>query len=140
MGLSGSDHPVPLTPILPHSPSLLVFSQLLTVWMMIKKEQWYPETGWAIIRSHIGDWYTKARTSQSKEAPNRERCLILSKEGNDTEATPFPTAKNGSWCEKELCACDKEVALCLKRNLGTYQKRLRYYNRHRGCGDQAPGC
>ncbi|XP_002716095.1 group IID secretory phospholipase A2 [Oryctolagus cuniculus] len=45
----------------------------------------------------------------------------------------------GSWCEQQLCACDKEVALCFKRNLDTYQKHLRYYWRPR-CSGQAPEC
>ncbi|XP_004679421.1 PREDICTED: group IID secretory phospholipase A2 [Condylura cristata] len=45
----------------------------------------------------------------------------------------------GSWCQKKLCACDKEVALCLKRNLGTYQNRLRYYWRPH-CQGPTPEC
>ncbi|XP_077007147.1 group IID secretory phospholipase A2 [Tamandua tetradactyla] len=45
----------------------------------------------------------------------------------------------GSWCEKQLCACDKEVAFCLQRNLDTYQKHLRYYWRP-CCKDQTPEC
>nr|XP_001095528.1 group IID secretory phospholipase A2 [Macaca mulatta] len=45
----------------------------------------------------------------------------------------------GSWCEQQLCACDKEVAFCLKRNLDTYKKRLRFYWRPR-CQGQTPGC
>ncbi|XP_048205796.1 group IID secretory phospholipase A2 [Perognathus longimembris pacificus] len=45
----------------------------------------------------------------------------------------------GSWCEQQLCACDKEVALCLKRNLDTYNKSLRYYWRPR-CQGAKPLC
>ncbi|XP_003506946.1 group IID secretory phospholipase A2 [Cricetulus griseus] len=45
----------------------------------------------------------------------------------------------GSWCERELCACDKEVALCLKQNLDSYNKRLRYYWRSR-CTGHIPTC
>lgn len=56
-----------------------------------KKGTMVPRIGFAMcLRSHIGDRYTKARTSQSKEAPNMERCLILSNEGDDTEAHPIP--------------------------------------------------
>ncbi|XP_047584301.1 group IID secretory phospholipase A2 [Lutra lutra] len=44
-----------------------------------------------------------------------------------------------SWCEQQLCACDKMVALCLKQNLDTYQKHLRYYWRPR-CKGQTPMC
>uniref|UniRef100_A0A2K5EDF0 Phospholipase A2 n=1 Tax=Aotus nancymaae TaxID=37293 RepID=A0A2K5EDF0_AOTNA len=45
----------------------------------------------------------------------------------------------GSWCEQQLCACDKDVAFCLKRNLDTYQKKLRFYWRPH-CQGQTPGC
>ncbi|XP_044527240.1 group IID secretory phospholipase A2-like [Gracilinanus agilis] len=29
-----------------------------------------------------------------------------------------------SHCEKEICQCDKELALCLRRNLETYKKQF----------------
>nr|XP_020038890.1 group IID secretory phospholipase A2 [Castor canadensis] len=45
----------------------------------------------------------------------------------------------GSWCEQQLCACDKEVALCLKRNLDSYNKHLRYYW-WPNCQGQKPAC
>ncbi|KAF6110731.1 phospholipase A2 group IID [Phyllostomus discolor] len=47
----------------------------------------------------------------------------------------------GSWCEQQLCDCDKEVAFCLKRNLGTYNKKLRFarFSKSR-CKDQSPMC
>ncbi|XP_004603737.2 group IID secretory phospholipase A2 [Sorex araneus] len=48
-------------------------------------------------------------------------------------------SNQGSWCEQQLCTCDKEVALCLKRNLDTYQKHLRFTQRRR-CGKQTPLC
>ncbi|XP_055979654.1 group IID secretory phospholipase A2 [Sorex fumeus] len=47
-------------------------------------------------------------------------------------------SNKGSWCEQQLCACDKEVALCLKRNLDSYRKRLRFTLHH--CGNQTPLC
>nr|P0DUN6.1 RecName: Full=Basic phospholipase A2 homolog BnuTX-I; Short=svPLA2 homolog; AltName: Full=Lys49 PLA2-like [Bothrops neuwiedi urutu] len=30
-------------------------------------------------------------------------------------------------CLKELCECDKAVAICLRENLGTYNKKYRYH-------------
>ncbi|KAK2503538.1 hypothetical protein MC885_005338 [Smutsia gigantea] len=48
-------------------------------------------------------------------------------------------ADKGSWCEQQLCACDKEVAICLQRNLDTYQKRLRHYWRPH-CRGKTPMC
>ncbi|XP_012512375.1 PREDICTED: group IID secretory phospholipase A2 [Propithecus coquereli] len=45
----------------------------------------------------------------------------------------------GTWCEQKLCACDKEVAFCLKRNLDTYNKHLRFYWRPH-CNGPTPNC
>ncbi|XP_006862470.1 PREDICTED: group IID secretory phospholipase A2 [Chrysochloris asiatica] len=45
----------------------------------------------------------------------------------------------GNWCEQQLCSCDKEVALCLQRNLRTYKKHLRFYWRP-NCQGQTPEC
>ncbi|XP_029413900.1 group IID secretory phospholipase A2 isoform X2 [Nannospalax galili] len=45
----------------------------------------------------------------------------------------------GSWCEQQLCACDKEIAECLKQNIDSYNKRLRYYWRSH-CQGQTPTC
>ncbi|CAH7440693.1 Pla2g2d [Phodopus roborovskii] len=45
----------------------------------------------------------------------------------------------GNWCERELCACDKEMALCLKQNLNSYDKSLFYYRRAY-CKGSTPAC
>ncbi|KFO19187.1 group IID secretory phospholipase A2 [Fukomys damarensis] len=45
----------------------------------------------------------------------------------------------GSWCERQLCSCDKELALCLKNSLDTYQKKLRFYWRPK-CKGPTPPC
>lgn len=81
-----------------------------------------------MTRHHVG--------FRTPSAPNRQ-----SWEGTDAELYLFlsPTADNGSWCERQLCACDKEVALCLKQNLDSYNKRLRYYWRPR-CKGKTPTC
>ncbi|XP_075394525.1 group IID secretory phospholipase A2 [Tenrec ecaudatus] len=57
---------------------------------------------------------------------------------NVSQGTIYCSDK-GSWCEQQLCACDKEIALCLQRNLSSYNKRLRYYWRPR-CQGQNPEC
>ncbi|XP_066228141.1 group IID secretory phospholipase A2 isoform X1 [Saccopteryx leptura] len=48
----------------------------------------------------------------------------------------------GSWCEQQLCDCDKEVAFCLQRNLGTYNKKLRFTRlfRQSRCKGETPMC
>ncbi|MXQ93771.1 hypothetical protein E5288_WYG016929 [Bos mutus] len=38
----------------------------------------------------------------------------------------------GSWCEQQLCACDKTLAFCLQRNLNTYKNHLRRLSRCEG--------
>ncbi|XP_072465234.1 group IID secretory phospholipase A2 [Notamacropus eugenii] len=45
----------------------------------------------------------------------------------------------GSQYEKEICRCDKELALCLKRNLDSYQKSYRFL-RKALCQDENPEC
>ncbi|KAM6216938.1 group IID secretory phospholipase A2-like [Rhynchocyon petersi] len=47
---------------------------------------------------------------------------------------------DGSWCEQHLCDCDKELASCLKRNLHTYNKHLRFYWRQVNCKGQTKKC
>ncbi|XP_061003804.1 group IID secretory phospholipase A2 isoform X1 [Dama dama] len=43
----------------------------------------------------------------------------------------------GSWCEQQLCACDKTLAYCLQRNLNTYKNDLRYLS---SCEGEIPEC
>ncbi|KAM5248683.1 group IID secretory phospholipase A2 [Ctenodactylus gundi] len=45
----------------------------------------------------------------------------------------------GSWCKQQLCACDSAMALCLKDNLSTYQKKLQVYWRP-SCKGPTPAC
>ncbi|DAA32072.1 TPA: calcium-dependent phospholipase A2 PLA2G2D3 [Bos taurus] len=49
---------------------------------------------------------------------------------NDTGRPSFAT--KGSWCEQQLCACDKTLAFCLQRNLNTYKNHLRHLSRCEG--------
>nr|XP_013808914.1 PREDICTED: group IID secretory phospholipase A2-like [Apteryx mantelli mantelli] len=36
----------------------------------------------------------------------------------------------GSWCAQLSCECDRSLALCLRRSLGTYRARYRFYPKH----------
>lgn len=80
------------------------------------------------------------------EAPSRDRrpphWLCLRKGQTLSSTLSHPTADKGSWCEQQLCACDKEVAFCLQRNLGTYNKSLHYIRlfRRSRCKGQKPMC
>ncbi|NXW55162.1 PA2G5 phospholipase, partial [Eurystomus gularis] len=38
-----------------------------------------------------------------------------------------PFCSGDSWCPKLSCECDRSLVLCLKRNLGSYNKRYRFY-------------
>ncbi|XP_015269651.1 PREDICTED: basic phospholipase A2 DsM-S1-like, partial [Gekko japonicus] len=43
------------------------------------------------------------------------------------QSTRFVAANEGSWCEMEICECDKAAALCLRDNLNSYNETLRFY-------------
>ncbi|XP_030319399.1 basic phospholipase A2 homolog [Calypte anna] len=41
-----------------------------------------------------------------------------------------PSCSEVSWCGQLSCECDRSLALCLKRNLGSYNKWYRFYLKH----------
>uniref|UniRef100_A0A8D0G9J9 Phospholipase A2 n=1 Tax=Sphenodon punctatus TaxID=8508 RepID=A0A8D0G9J9_SPHPU len=45
----------------------------------------------------------------------------------------------GSWCEKQICECDRTLVLCLKEHMKSYKKRYRYY-RNSQCKGKKPWC
>ncbi|XP_067423617.1 group IID secretory phospholipase A2-like isoform X3 [Emydura macquarii macquarii] len=45
----------------------------------------------------------------------------------------------GSWCETQSCECDKKFVHCLKRHLGSYNKKYRFYRKRR-CGTEKLSC
>uniref|UniRef100_A0A8C0J362 Phospholipase A2 n=1 Tax=Chelonoidis abingdonii TaxID=106734 RepID=A0A8C0J362_CHEAB len=45
----------------------------------------------------------------------------------------------GSWCEEQVCDCDKSTALCLERNLKTFNSRYVRY-RDGKCTGFTPTC
>ncbi|NXT47626.1 PA2BA Phospholipase, partial [Pluvianellus socialis] len=42
-----------------------------------------------------------------------------------------PSCRTGSWCSQLSCECDRSLALCLKRSVGSYSKRYLFYPKHR---------
>ncbi|NXG72450.1 PA2GD phospholipase, partial [Baryphthengus martii] len=40
-----------------------------------------------------------------------------------------PSCREGSWCARFSCECDRSLALCLKRNSWSYNKRYRFYRK-----------
>ncbi|XP_075629730.1 basic phospholipase A2 homolog blK-PLA2-like isoform X4 [Balearica regulorum gibbericeps] len=40
------------------------------------------------------------------------------------------SCKGSWWCARHSCECDRSLALCLKRSLGSYSKRYRFYFKH----------
>ncbi|XP_027761007.1 basic phospholipase A2 daboxin P-like [Empidonax traillii] len=38
-----------------------------------------------------------------------------------------PSCRKDSWCAQLSCECDRSLALCLKRNVGSYRKRYQIY-------------
>nr|APD70923.1 Phospholipase A2, group IID [Crotalus adamanteus] len=44
-----------------------------------------------------------------------------------------------NWCQQESCSCDRALALCLKQNVGRYQKKYTFYPNFL-CRGPAPHC
>uniref|UniRef100_A0A8C3V4B4 Phospholipase A2 n=1 Tax=Catharus ustulatus TaxID=91951 RepID=A0A8C3V4B4_CATUS len=40
--------------------------------------------------------------------------------------SPHPTGQD-SWCAYLSCECDRSLALCLRRNVGSYRKHYQFY-------------
>ncbi|XP_019355518.2 neutral phospholipase A2 agkistrodotoxin [Alligator mississippiensis] len=45
----------------------------------------------------------------------------------------------GSWCEEQVCACDRNAVFCLEKNLDTYNSRFVRY-RDSKCTGSTPEC
>ncbi|NWW83652.1 PA2B phospholipase, partial [Rhynochetos jubatus] len=41
-----------------------------------------------------------------------------------------PFCREGSWCAWYSCQCDRSLALCLKRSIGSYNKLYRFYPKY----------
>ncbi|KAM9521394.1 LOW QUALITY PROTEIN: basic phospholipase A2 Cdr-13-like [Guaruba guarouba] len=82
----------------------------------------------AKVQSYLYDW-TSSSPSCSVE-PWQTGCHPPPKLGV-TQGSPLPAGK-GSWCSQLSCECDRSLALCLKRSIGSYRRRHRFYPRH-GC-------
>nr|AEO99169.1 phospholipase A2 [Ovophis monticola]AHJ09595.1 phospholipase A2 [Ovophis convictus] [Ovophis monticola] len=39
----------------------------------------------------------------------------------------YITCGEGTWCEKQICECDRVAAICLRRNLDTYKNSYMLY-------------
>ncbi|NWI57034.1 PA2G5 phospholipase, partial [Calyptomena viridis] len=37
------------------------------------------------------------------------------------------SCRKDSWCAQLSCECDRSLALCLRRNVGSYRKRYQFY-------------
>ncbi|XP_044308253.1 phospholipase A2 crotoxin basic chain CBa2-like isoform X2 [Varanus komodoensis] len=38
------------------------------------------------------------------------------------------TCGGGTWCEQQICACDKAAAACLRGSLSSYNAKYRFYS------------
>ncbi|XP_049734098.1 group IID secretory phospholipase A2 [Elephas maximus indicus] len=85
------------------------------------------------------DWCCRAHDCCYALLKNERCCFHTDNYRYDFLEGEIQCSDKGSWCEKQLCACDKTMALCLQESLHTYNKRLRYYWRPR-CQGQSPEC
>ncbi|XP_036602863.1 phospholipase A2, membrane associated-like [Trichosurus vulpecula] len=49
------------------------------------------------------------------------------------------TCGSGSYCQKQICACDRVAAFCMKRNLKSYSTKYRNYSNFL-CRGKSPKC
>uniref|UniRef100_A0A8C8S7P4 Phospholipase A2 n=1 Tax=Pelusios castaneus TaxID=367368 RepID=A0A8C8S7P4_9SAUR len=84
------------------------------------------------------DWCCRAhhccykRLKPSSCYGKRQRYSYTFKDGNILCAM-------GSWCEEQVCDCDRSTALCLERNLKTFNSRYIRY-RDSKCTGFTPSC
>ncbi|XP_051844349.1 group IID secretory phospholipase A2 isoform X2 [Antechinus flavipes] len=84
------------------------------------------------------DWCCKIHDCCYKHL-KQQRCHVLVDRYNYNYNDGNIECCGGSQCEKKICQCDKELALCLQRNLGSYQKSYRSYWKFL-CQDKNPEC
>ncbi|XP_054857277.1 basic phospholipase A2 Sms-N6-like [Eublepharis macularius] len=56
-----------------------------------------------------------------------EKCNTKTDRYKFTYNNGVVTCGQGSWCEMQTCECDKAAVLCLRDNLNSYNKDLRFY-------------
>uniref|UniRef100_A0A8C4XIW1 Phospholipase A2 n=1 Tax=Falco tinnunculus TaxID=100819 RepID=A0A8C4XIW1_FALTI len=62
----------------------------------------------------------------SLQKPSRKGVSPLPQSQGVTSGSPLP-AGEGSWCAQLSCECDRSLALCLRRSIGSYSKRYCFY-------------
>nr|AHJ09554.1 phospholipase A2 [Ovophis makazayazaya] len=78
---------------------------------------------------------------QGRPRDTTDRCCLMhdccyeNLTGCKTKTDPYPYSRKngvmvcggGTWCEKQICECDKAAAICLRDNLDTYNKEYQFY-------------
>ncbi|XP_068934480.1 group IID secretory phospholipase A2 [Petaurus breviceps papuanus] len=84
------------------------------------------------------DWCCKIHDCCYKQL-KQQKCHVLLDRYNYDYNDGNIQCRGKNQCEKEICQCDKEFALCLKRNLDSYQKSYRFLRKSH-CQDENPEC
>uniref|UniRef100_A0A8C4VZP3 Phospholipase A2 n=1 Tax=Gopherus evgoodei TaxID=1825980 RepID=A0A8C4VZP3_9SAUR len=66
-----------------------------------------------------------------------QRCHVITDKYHYTYRRGVITC--GDWCKRNICECDKAAALCMKRNLRSYNKKYRFYSNIK-CTGRKPRC
>ncbi|XP_075762945.1 uncharacterized protein LOC102447780 [Pelodiscus sinensis] len=67
------------------------------------------------------------------------KCHVITDTYHYTYRRGAITCGPGSWCKRSICKCDKAAALCMKRNLRSYNKAYRFYSNLK-CRGRKPKC
>ncbi|XP_027697278.1 group IID secretory phospholipase A2 [Vombatus ursinus] len=84
------------------------------------------------------DWCCKIHDCCYKHLM-QQRCHVLVDRYNYNFIDGDIECYGRTQCEKETCQCDKELALCLRRNLESYQRNYRFLWKTL-CQEQNPEC
>ncbi|XP_065431469.1 basic phospholipase A2 sphenotoxin subunit B-like [Chrysemys picta bellii] len=68
-----------------------------------------------------------------------QKCHVKTERYHYTYRTGVITCGPDSWCKRSICECDKTAALCMKRNLQSYNKKYRFYSNIK-CIGRKPKC
>ncbi|XP_039364705.1 group IID secretory phospholipase A2-like [Mauremys reevesii] len=68
-----------------------------------------------------------------------QNCRVIIDRYRYTYRRGVITCGPGSWCKRNICECDKAAALCMKRNLRSYNKKYRFYPNIK-CTGRKPRC
>ncbi|XP_048374386.1 group IID secretory phospholipase A2-like [Sphaerodactylus townsendi] len=69
----------------------------------------------------------------------RQRCRPKTSKYSYTYQSGNVKCGHGTSCQQQICECDRDLVLCLKKHLGSYRKDFRFHW-NIDCRGSTPGC